>query len=384
MLYGGPATGREYSTSNWECGELASEKLNGQAQTDILNQQFHLMALPFVRPLSTFKNGHELLVGILGALQGIVELNRAGILHRDISTGNVVLTSNNKNEEIEALVQDFDVAIKMQGDGDKSRERTGTWMFISAQRIAGQESHTLSDDFESIYHMLSVLTYAHITETVIPQLDSKIIGYLGSTSADLKINDMTGQANGFKEDEIIQIDIFGPIIILFRLFLSTRYARNPDPKSVRYDIAKECCTMLDLSDIDNLLTPFLQRPTDKEKAIESALWHRGKRIKIVFDSEEACQCLINVIKAALLQSSHVDALKRMDHLRPDLLLQYMEVKPSISSFTDVSTGNVSNVNGNKRIALQQAGPQSKVQRTATTTSSLSKPDPQAPTTTRLR
>ncbi|KAH8916202.1 hypothetical protein BT69DRAFT_1355888, partial [Atractiella rhizophila] len=87
MLYGGPAIGREYSTINSVRGELASEKMNGRAQTDVqfLNQQFHLMVLPFVRSLSTFKNGYELLVAIVGAVQGIVELNKVGILHRDIS-----------------------------------------------------------------------------------------------------------------------------------------------------------------------------------------------------------------------------------------------------------------------------------------------------------
>ncbi|KAH8914794.1 hypothetical protein BT69DRAFT_1304599 [Atractiella rhizophila] len=157
--------------------------------------------------------------------------------------------------------------------GVSSRERTGTWIYIAAQRIVGKGHHQLLDDFESIYHVLSVFTFAHINEDEIPELGSKIEGYLSRTSAESKKADITGQADGFEDDVVLEIPIFGPIIVLFRLFLSPRYMR-------RAVIAHQCCNALNLANRNEarVLTSFLQHPTEEETQEELSTISGGGKI----------------------------------------------------------------------------------------------------------
>ncbi|KAH8918885.1 hypothetical protein BT69DRAFT_537635 [Atractiella rhizophila] len=62
-----------------------SSNVETEGDRNYPEQRLHFLVLPFVRPLSTFRNGYELVEGIRGGLQGLLDLYRAGYLHRDIS-----------------------------------------------------------------------------------------------------------------------------------------------------------------------------------------------------------------------------------------------------------------------------------------------------------
>ncbi|KAH8925375.1 hypothetical protein BT69DRAFT_1295672 [Atractiella rhizophila] len=125
----------------------------------------------------------------------------------------------NATEKMQALVQDFDFAIKEQEGRVNNQERT---------KIDGEDSHRLLDDFESIYHVLYILTFAHITEAEIRGLGLKIEGYLSKTSPDSKRRILMGNLR-VSEKRRFWDPVFGPIIIIFRLFLSPGYVDDPKP-----------------------------------------------------------------------------------------------------------------------------------------------------------
>ncbi|KAK0496639.1 hypothetical protein EDD18DRAFT_1163177 [Armillaria luteobubalina] len=75
-----------------------------------------------------------------------VAFHRAFILHRDISVGNIMITSNHRG-----FLIDWDHCVILTNRGaDKHVGRTGTWQFMSARLLASfGNMHTIVDDRES-------------------------------------------------------------------------------------------------------------------------------------------------------------------------------------------------------------------------------------------
>lgn len=74
----------------------------------------------------------------------------AGILHRDISSGNILLTE----EEDDGLLIDFDLAIKLDNvKASGAPNKTGTKVFMSIGALYG-EPHSFMHDLESIFWVL--------------------------------------------------------------------------------------------------------------------------------------------------------------------------------------------------------------------------------------
>ncbi|KAB2568650.1 hypothetical protein DBV05_g12671 [Lasiodiplodia theobromae] len=91
-----------------------------------------------------------MLTGLLGAVKGHESLFNAGILHRDISIGNVLL---NKTEDDGFLI-DLDLAIKTDRQkASGAPNRTGTKVFMAIGALHG-EDHSFMHDLESFFWLL--------------------------------------------------------------------------------------------------------------------------------------------------------------------------------------------------------------------------------------
>ncbi|KAH9020340.1 hypothetical protein EDB84DRAFT_578182 [Lactarius hengduanensis] len=109
-------------------------------------------------PLHTFKSTREMCKVIRGAITAHTgAYERVGILHRDVSAGNILIT-----EERSGILIDWDLSKKVVKDrSEKQRQysRTGTWQFISIARLRNpsMRPHEVSDDLESFFWVLLYL-----------------------------------------------------------------------------------------------------------------------------------------------------------------------------------------------------------------------------------
>ncbi|KAI0256252.1 hypothetical protein BJV78DRAFT_1368246 [Lactifluus subvellereus] len=83
-----------------------------------------------------------------------VAFEKAGIFHRDVSAGNILISG----EGSEMLI-DWDLSKKVIKDVDEEprlHSRTGTWQFISIARLLEPRfrPHQVSDDLESFFWAL--------------------------------------------------------------------------------------------------------------------------------------------------------------------------------------------------------------------------------------
>ncbi|KAL9028237.1 MAG: hypothetical protein Q9196_003371 [Gyalolechia fulgens] len=100
--------------------------------------------------ISEAKSIGAIINGLLGAVHGHKSLLNAGILHRDISIGNIMLTEN----EDDGFLIDLDLAIKISDDrASGAPSRTGTKIFMSIGVLLG-EPRSFMHDLESFFWVL--------------------------------------------------------------------------------------------------------------------------------------------------------------------------------------------------------------------------------------
>ncbi|KAH9889423.1 hypothetical protein C8Q73DRAFT_158328 [Cubamyces lactineus] len=116
-------------------------------------------------PLKEFRNADELVCILILCIKAHGQAyNRKGLIHRDISAGNILIypkpMRNNagKVEEVRiALLADWELAKRIDeaDEGPRQPDRTGTWQFMSANALAKPTSRiVVQDDIESIFHVL--------------------------------------------------------------------------------------------------------------------------------------------------------------------------------------------------------------------------------------
>ncbi|KAJ8455167.1 hypothetical protein ONZ51_g12598 [Trametes cubensis] len=141
---------------------------------------YRIAIAEIARPLETFNDFTELayiFAHVIGAHDHAVK--HAGILHRDISAGNIMIDSDPRPR---GLLIDWDLSrlVSELGTGPIEPERTGTWPFQSAliQRWP-RKPYCVSDDIESFIHVFlyMVLRY-HVVD--IPDLYDFVSSYFES------------------------------------------------------------------------------------------------------------------------------------------------------------------------------------------------------------
>ncbi|KAF8587455.1 hypothetical protein K439DRAFT_1630751, partial [Ramaria rubella] len=114
-----------------------------------------LIMTPFGKPFEQFSNRRELLLAYCDAFQAHHNLYKvAGILHRDIKPGNIVINPDG-DESNRGILIDFDHAIRVADQSAYSMKRKiGTHLFMSRNALEGIKPQTYLDDLESFYYVL--------------------------------------------------------------------------------------------------------------------------------------------------------------------------------------------------------------------------------------
>ncbi|KAJ2776093.1 hypothetical protein H4R18_005856, partial [Coemansia javaensis] len=117
------------------------------------------------KPFKTIESVPELISVVADVMEcHTAILERCGILHRDLSTGNI-LVRRDENERARGMLIDFDHAIRTNNKGHVPHaERTGTWPFLSINNLENVDPFrhpasrnnavTALDDWESLIYIL--------------------------------------------------------------------------------------------------------------------------------------------------------------------------------------------------------------------------------------
>ncbi|KAI9438425.1 hypothetical protein F5148DRAFT_1293949 [Russula earlei] len=104
------------------------------------------------KPLSMFGSTRELCQVIRDAMIAHMDAyDKAKILHRDVSAGNILIAPDRSG-----LLIDWDMSKRVDVTQQRQHSHTGTWQFISTGLLLHPHarSHQISDDIESFYWVL--------------------------------------------------------------------------------------------------------------------------------------------------------------------------------------------------------------------------------------
>ncbi|KAK7030407.1 hypothetical protein VNI00_014151 [Paramarasmius palmivorus] len=126
-------------------------------------RHYRLVLQEVCRRLVSFKTTWELLNAIKDAMKAHeVAYEKAKILHRDVSTGNIMISPDGKR----GFLIDWEFSKPVtENEMPHQVERVGTWQFMSCRLVDGHNigRHLRSDDLESFFHVLSwvIIRYGH-------------------------------------------------------------------------------------------------------------------------------------------------------------------------------------------------------------------------------
>ncbi|KAF9232709.1 hypothetical protein BU15DRAFT_54716 [Melanogaster broomeanus] len=130
----------EYSTSTWACrqGMKITPHIHYRLVLDIVGVR-----------LTNFSSSRELVRAVHDAIIAHQCAWVLGILHRDISVGNIIIFL------LQGYLIDWDLAKSVDIDVPRRITRTGTWQFMSAHLVEDSAAlHTFVDDMESAFWVL--------------------------------------------------------------------------------------------------------------------------------------------------------------------------------------------------------------------------------------
>ncbi|KAG6816028.1 hypothetical protein H0H87_009274 [Tephrocybe sp. NHM501043] len=161
---------------SWKCGNKwtrITKRFHHRFVTDVIGKPFRWAS-----------NSKVLLQASADAFKAHEQAVKAGVLHRDISESNILITESGRG-----ILNDWDMAIYLPTDNDKDtsprrprrHERTGTWEFMSTLLVNGHHmANTIQDDMESfvlviLYHALRYFPHnkKQSTEFIIDEVFNK-------------------------------------------------------------------------------------------------------------------------------------------------------------------------------------------------------------------
>ncbi|KAI0823794.1 hypothetical protein BC628DRAFT_479327 [Trametes gibbosa] len=133
--------------------------LNDELLSASQRQQYRLVLWEVGIPLDRHANSFALIRSLHHALKAHrYAWDKAGILHRDISPGNVLIDMLSPPNAPMGLLCDWELSKKKAEltEGATQHTRTGTWITLSAVSLQyPYKPIELSDDLESLYHLLT-------------------------------------------------------------------------------------------------------------------------------------------------------------------------------------------------------------------------------------
>ncbi|OAP55710.1 hypothetical protein AYL99_09862 [Fonsecaea erecta] len=106
------------------------------------------------KPIYRASSWAAMLAALEGCIKGYKALYQAGILHRDISVGNLMMNEDPTNPSWPAFLIDLDLAIRTQREGSSGAHgKTGTRAFMAIWALLGKK-HSAMHDYESFFWVL--------------------------------------------------------------------------------------------------------------------------------------------------------------------------------------------------------------------------------------
>ncbi|KAL7800297.1 serine/threonine-protein kinase Sgk2 [Trichoderma ceciliae] len=106
------------------------------------------------KPIYKASSCIALLASLEGCINGHESLYNAGILHRDISIGNLLINEDKGDDSYPAFLIDLDLAIRVQRERTSgTKGKTGTRAFMAIGALLG-EQHSFMHDLESFFWVL--------------------------------------------------------------------------------------------------------------------------------------------------------------------------------------------------------------------------------------
>ena len=113
-----------------------------------------LVISPAGRVISDFQTVRELLEALRDAIRAHQSLFVKGrILHRDISSNNIIITDGKKSGGFRGMLIDLDLAKERDGEPTGARHQTGTMQYMAIEVLRGTD-HTYRHDLESFFYVL--------------------------------------------------------------------------------------------------------------------------------------------------------------------------------------------------------------------------------------
>ncbi|KAL6301564.1 hypothetical protein BKA93DRAFT_828209 [Sparassis latifolia] len=130
-----------------------------------LHTHYRLVEKEVCRPMRDFKHGQELTRLVWDSHRDVMKL--AGIIHRDISSGNLLINeyeieASNGGKRIarDGILADWELSKALpdgseESDGPRQPYRAGTWQFLSVRTLNNPfRTITVEDELESFFHVL--------------------------------------------------------------------------------------------------------------------------------------------------------------------------------------------------------------------------------------
>ncbi|KAI0645268.1 hypothetical protein C8Q79DRAFT_927481 [Trametes meyenii] len=139
------------------------------------HQHYRVVVEEIGKPLEEFSNGFQLVQAFLCCVTAHSRAYAHGIIHRDISVGNMLLYKR-PGGTWQGLLNDWELSkhLEQQEPGGRQPDRTGTWQFMSVNAL---NKHTkpivIQDELESFFHVLLYLCirflYHNLDDSSVPQ-----------------------------------------------------------------------------------------------------------------------------------------------------------------------------------------------------------------------
>ncbi|KAH7925115.1 hypothetical protein BV22DRAFT_1034436 [Leucogyrophana mollusca] len=141
----------------WRCGDKAITP----------HTHYRQVVNVVARSIYTFTSSKQLVQVIHDAFHAHRDaVEKCRILHRDISTGNILITKGGRG-----LLIDWDLSKDMDKTEARQLGRTGTWLFMSARLLENPgKVHEIQDDMESFVHVLLYVALCYTSHTIAAHL----------------------------------------------------------------------------------------------------------------------------------------------------------------------------------------------------------------------
>ncbi|KAF9232713.1 hypothetical protein BU15DRAFT_16966, partial [Melanogaster broomeanus] len=135
-----------YIGCKWACPPVS-----GPTAVNLTPHRHYRLVLDIIGvKLTEFKKSREVVLAVQDTLYAHEDAFQCGVLHRDISPGNILITDGG------GILIDWDLCKHINASsGPRQSTRTGTWQFMSAVLVRFRDiPHTVHDDLESVLYVI--------------------------------------------------------------------------------------------------------------------------------------------------------------------------------------------------------------------------------------